>query len=335
MNRIILFFVLLFLIGNNCLAQNLSVPERKTLEKKEDTLVISANKIIQGRSPEERFAADSQFTRLFVRALQTKNSFYYPFDSLITIAKVIPVDSTFRIFTWQLVINGEIIRQHGAIQMRTTDGSLKLFPLIDKSDEIVNINDTITSNLAWIGAIYYKIIEEKAYGKNFYTLLGFDDNNLSSDRKIIEILTFKDGRPVFGGPFFSFQDNGFHQKSLARYIMEYKKNSAPRLNYDNDLHIILYEHLISETGEPQKKYTYIPDGDYEGLRWMNGKWVHIEKVFNQITPEGQEPVPDPILDSKGNIDESKLSKRMPEEHTEDKEVDSNEIKHPSLNYQPC
>lgn len=314
------------------MAQNLSVSERKTLEKKEDTLAIFANQIIQGRSPEERFTADSQFTRHFVRALQIKNSFYYPFDSLITIAKVTPADSTFKIFTWQLVINGEIIRQHGAIQMRTPDGSLKLFPLIDKSDKIVNISDTITSNLAWIGALYYKIIEEKAYGKNYYTLLGFDNNNLSSDRKIIEILTFKDGRPVLGGPFFSFQDNGLRQKSMARYIMEYKKNAAPRLTYDNDLHIILYEHLISETGEPQKKYTYIPDGDYEGLRWMNGKWVHIEKVFNQITPEGKEPVPEPILDSKGNIDESKLSKRMPEEHNEDKEVDSNEIKHPSSNY---
>ena len=334
MNRIILFFVLVFLIGNNCLAQNLSVSERKILEKKEDTLAIFAKQIIQGRSPEERFAADSQFTKHFVRALQIKNSFSYPFDSLISIAKVIPPDSTFRIFTWQLVINGEIIRQHGAIQMRTPDGSLKLFPLIDKSDRIVNINDTITSNLAWIGALYYKILEEKAYGKKFYTLLGFDDNNLSSDRKIIEMLTFKNGRPVFGGPFFSFQDNGLHQKSIARYIMEYKKNAGPRLNYDKDLHIIIYEHLISETGEPKKKYTYIPDGDYEGLKWIDGKWVHIEKVFNQITPEGKEPVPDPILDSKGNIDESKLSKRMPEEHNEDKEEDSNEIKHPSLNYPP-
>jgi len=321
--------------GNTCVAQRLSTSERKILEKKEDSLVMFANRIISGRNAENRFEADSQFTRIFVRALHIKNSFDYPFDSLITIAKVIPPDSTFRIFTWQLVINGEIIRQHGAIQMRTLDGSLKLFPLIDKSDGIVNINDTVTSNLAWIGALYYKIIEEKSFGKNYYTLLGFDDNNLSSDRKIIEVLTFKNGRPVFGGPFFSFQNNGLRPNPVARYIMEYKKNAGPRLNYDTGLHIIVYEHLISETGEPKKKYTYIPDGDYEGLKWMDGKWVHIEKVFNQITPEGKEPVPEPILDPKGNIDESKLSKRMPDEiHNEDKVEDSNEIKHPSLRFPP-
>ena len=74
----------------------------------------------------------------------------------------------------------------------------------------------------------------------------------------------------------------------------------------------MYEHLISESGEPQKKYTYIPDGDYEGLKWVDGKWVHIQKVFTQKTEEGKEPVPLPIRDANGNIDESKLSNRMPE-----------------------
>lgn len=309
MNKVVQTLILILITGNICVAQHLSLSEKKLLQKKEDSLKVFAVQILKGRSAQERFTADSQFTKTFVRALQTKNSFYYPFDSLTTIAKVIPEDNTFRIFTWQLPINGEMVRQHGAIQMRTPDGSLKLFPLIDKTDLIKNINDTITSNLAWVGALYYKIIEKKAFGKTFYTLLGFDDNNLSSDRKIIEVLTFKDGKPVFGGSFFNFMDNSLHKKSIARYIMEYKKNASPRLNFDSELNLIILEHLISETGEPQKKYTYIPDGDYEGLKWQDGKWVYIEKVFNQITPEGQVPLPAPILDAKGNIDESKLGKQ--------------------------
>ena len=313
MNRIVFILLLIFLAGNTCFSQYLSSSEKKFLQKKEDSLKKVAIQILKGRNAQDRFSADSQFTKIFVRALQTKNSFYYPFDSLTTIAKVTPKDSVFKIFTWQLVINGDMVRQHGAIQMRSTDGSLQLFPLIDKTDLINNINDTITSNFAWVGALYYKVIEEKAFGETFYTLLGFDDNNLSSDRKIIEVLTFKNGKPVFGGPFFSFRDNSLHKKSMARYIMEYKKNASPHLNYDNEMGLIMLEHLISETGEPQKKYTYIPDGDYEGLKWQDGKWVYIEKVFNQITPEGQVPLPAPVRDAKGNIDESKLSKRMPDD----------------------
>lgn len=332
MNKII-FFLAFFLIATHVgKAQRLSPSDRQALAQKEDSLVPVASKIIEGRNVEDRFAADSQFTRLFVRALQTKNSFFYPFDSLQSIAQVVPPDSSFRIFTWQLVINGEIIRQHGAIQMKTSDGSLKLFPLIDKSDQIQNLNDTITSNLAWIGALYYKIIEKTAFGKKYYTLLGFDDNNLSSDRKFIEVLTFQDGRPVFGGPYFSFQGSSLHPKPIARYIMEYKKNAAPRLTFDKDLGIILYEHLISETGDAKKKYTYIPDGDYEGLKWKDGKWVHIEKVFNQVTPEGQAPLPTPILDSKGNIDESKLKQHNPEPaKNEDKINKKTQTEYPSLN----
>ena len=312
MNKLFVFLIYSFLFLDTSFAQHLSTMETQILHKKEDSLKTLANQILGGRNVEARFAADSQFTRTLVRALQIKNSFYYPFDSLVSIARVVPKDSSFKIFTWQLVINGDIIRQHGAIQMNTPDGSLKLFPLIDKTDLINNIDDTITSNRAWIGALYYKVVEEKALGKNYYTLLGFDDNNMVSDRKIIDVLTFKDGQPVFGGPYFSFKNNSLHKGAIDRYVMEYKKNASPKLSFDNEMNVIIYEHLISETGEPQKKYTYIPDGDYEGLKWTEGKWVHIEKIFNQITPEGHEPVPQPILDPKGNIDESKLSQRKPE-----------------------
>jgi len=109
--------------------------------------------------------------------------------------------------------------------------------------------------------------------------------------------------------------------------MEYKKDASPRLTYDSEMDMIIYEHLISETGEPNKKYTYIPDGDYEGLKWADGKWVHIEKVFTQKTPEGHEPVPLPIRDAQGNINETKLSPRMPE-NSNDNQQNSNEVKQP-------
>jgi hypothetical protein len=312
MNKAILLLSSLFIFGNS-FAQNISSVNRKSLQQKEDSLKTYGLTIIQGRTAAERFTADSQFTKMFVRALKIKGSFHYPFDSLITISKLSPADSSFKIFTWQLVINDNLVRQHGAIQMKTPDGSLKLFPLIDRTSMINDPEDTITNNFGWVGAVYYKLIEKKAFGKNFYTLLGYDENNLSSNKKIIEILTFKNGEPVFGGSNFSFQG----KKSVARYIMEYKKDASPRLTFDEDQDMIIYEHLISETGEINKKYTYIPDGDYEGLKWTDGKWVHIQKVFTQTTPEGQEPVPHPIRDAKGTIDESKLSQRMPESGSKD------------------
>jgi hypothetical protein len=332
MDKMRLLFFAFLLIGNYSFAQ-LTSSERKDLQKKEDSLKAFSLQLIQGRTATDRFTADSQFTKMFVRALKIKNSFYYPFESLVTISKLVPEDSSFKIFTWQMVVNDYITRQHGAIQMRTADGSLKLFPLIDKSDVTQNPEDTIGNNFGWMGAVYYKLIETHSFGKDYYTLLGYDENNINSNKKVIEILTFNDGEPMFGGSYFSFQDNSVIKKYRARYIMEYKKNASPRLTYDPDQDMIIYEHLISETGEPQKKYTYIPDGDYEGLKWRDGKWVHIEKVFTQKTPEGQEPVPQPVLDANGNIDESKLSSRRPEanENTNDSIPQPSPVQMPDKN----
>jgi hypothetical protein len=88
--------------------------------------------------------------------------------------------------------------------------------------------------------------------------------------------------------------------------MEFKKTDGPKLNYDADLDMIVVEHLVSESNEPQKKWTYVGDGDYEGFKWRGGKWIHIEKIYNQVTPTGQAPVPNPVRDANGNLDESKL-----------------------------
>ncbi|MBX2939682.1 MAG: hypothetical protein KF880_06360 [Ferruginibacter sp.] len=272
----------------------------------EDSLKVPALDMIRAEEPADRFIADSMFTRMLVRALKTPHSFYYPFDSIITVSKLYAPDSTFRIFTWQLVVHENMVRQKGAIQMRTKDGSLKLFPLIDQSDDIENIEDTITSHKAWIGALYYKIILTQRGDQPVYTLLGFDENNFRSSRKYIEILQFKDGEPVFGDRIFTVPNNTLYPQTTARLVMEYKKDASARLTYDEDLSLIAKEHLISETNEPKKKYTLVGDGDYEGFKWMEDKWVYISKIFTQVTPENQLPMPNKLLNDDGSFDASKM-----------------------------
>lgn len=310
MSKIFLSF-LSSILFTAAFAQRISNSDLKMLEQKEDTLKLYADKIITGQSVSIRFTNDSLFTRAFVKALKTPYSFYFPFDSLQTISKLYAPDSSFRIFTWQMVVSDNLTRQHGAIQMKTADGSLKIFPLIDKSDVTANITDTAANNKGWIGAVYYRIIEKKSSNQNYYTLLGYDENNLKSNRKIIEVLSFANDEPMFGGRFFSYEEDSAFKSSTSRYVMEYKKTAGARLTFDEDLDMIILEHLESETGEPLKKWTYIPDGDYEGFKWKNGKWVHIEKVFNQVTELGKEPVPMPVKDAKGNTIEENLKDNTP------------------------
>jgi hypothetical protein len=287
-------------------AQRIAKADAKQLRIKEDSLKTFSVKLIQGINATDRFAADSIFTKTLVRALKIPNSFYYPFDSLETISKLYAPDSSFKIFTWQMMINDNVIRQHGAIQMRTSDGSLKLYPLIDKSDVTINQVDTVGNNKGWIGAVYYNIIQKRSANQNYYTLIGYDENNIRSNKKIIEVLNFINDEPTFGGRYFSFEEDSVFKTSIGRYIMEYKKTYGPKLNYDPEMDMIVVEHLVSESNEPNKKWTLVGDGDYEGFKWKNGKWVHVEKIFDLVTPLGKEPVPTPIRDGAGNLDESKL-----------------------------
>ena len=304
-----LITISIFFCGLSVFSQQIKTEDFKILKEKEDSMQLYAMKLIQGINATDRFTADSIFTKMFVRSLKIKNSFYYPYDSLYTISKLYAPDSSFRIYTWQLIINDDIVRQHGAIQMKTANGNLKLIPLIDKSDNILNIMDTIGNNFAWIGAVYYNIVLNSFENKNYYTLLGYDEYNIRSNRKFIEVIHFENGSPIFGGNFFNFNKDSLMPKNPARYVYEFKKEAGPRLRFDDEMNMIIMEHLISESNEPKKKWTLIGDGDYEGFKWEKGKWKYITKVFNEVTPEGKAPTPTPIRDDKGNLIDSKLKGR--------------------------
>ena len=195
--------------------------------------------------------------------------------------------------------------------MRTSDGSLKLFPLFDASMFTAKPNDSVRSIKTWIGAIYYKIILKEYNGKKFYTLLGFDDYSVVSNRKWMEILTFgPSGETVFGGNLITFKDDTARIKPvLSRFSIEYKKEARTTFNYNPEMDLIIYDHLISETEQPERKESYIPDGDFEGFKWENGQWVHVNQVFNFKLKEGEFPQEANLLDADGKVNEKQLQEQ--------------------------
>jgi hypothetical protein len=283
----------------------------KSLQVQEDSLKVLSDSLINAEDPAVRFRADSQFIRTLVRSLKLKNSFHYPFDSLAGISRLYAPDSTFRILTWQYKKDDLLFLQEGAIQMNQPDGSLKLFPLFDVSMFTAKPLDSVRSRRNWIGAIYYRIIEKSFQGVNYYTLLGFDDFTRSSNKKWMEVLTFsRSGEPVFGGPYFSFQNDTVRRRIQYRYNIEYKKDATTRFNYDPQLDMVLFDHLVPEGDEPSRKDTYVPDGDFEGFKWEDGMWVHVEKqIFTFKLKDGQFPQDQKMMDENGGINEQKLQEQ--------------------------
>src|SRR3954466_13305841 len=186
MNR--LFIILFFVCTLKANAQEIRGKDIKTLKRIEDSLATFSKDMIFATEASARFNADSAFIKTLVRALKTPYSFSYRFDSIKTVSKIYAPDSSFRIFTWQIERDESYFRQFGTIQLHTKDGTLKLFPLYDESDYVANPVDSVRSGKNWIGSIYYNIVMKEYKGKKYYTLLGFDDNDVVSTRKWIEIL---------------------------------------------------------------------------------------------------------------------------------------------------
>jgi hypothetical protein len=91
--------------------------------------------------------------------------------------------------------------------------------------------------------------------------------------------------------------------------MEYKSGSRARLNYDDEEGMIIMDFLVSETGEPDKRYTLVPGGDYSGLFWKNGAWEYIARLDVDMLGDGNEPRPALILNEDGSANEGTLQKQ--------------------------
>lgn len=315
----LLLFIALVTAGVSFSQQKISSADKRILEKKEDSLKALAKAFLTEAETADRMRQDSLFVKTLLRSLQIKYSFEYGFDSVKGISNLYAPDSTFRIFTWQLSFDNDYAfnRQRGAIQFRTNDGSLKLVPLRDYSEFSDEPLDSVRTKNNWIGAVYYNIIKTDYNGKNYYTLFGFDGNSYRTNKKWIDVLTFdQQGNPVFGNQqYFTFEKE-LKKKPQHRFSIEYKKEASTTLNYDEDMNMILVDHLISETNEPEYAWTFVPDGDYEGFKWLNGKWQHVDKVYTEkidmkgVDPYlGNAPVEATILDKDGNHNTQKLDEQ--------------------------
>lgn len=307
MHKFLILSFLFLCFANGSMAQTITKPNLKALQKKEDSLNILSWRISNEFKTSDRLRADSFFTRIFVRALAINNSFKYPFDS-VQIAKLTAPDTAFKLFTWQVETGKNKLRQRGVIQYNTPDGKLIITPLIDNSEYSNDLN-AINDNRNWIGAIYYKILLNNHYGKKYYTLIGYDDNNTESNKKWIDVISFNEPyKPQFGAAIFNHTTKGL----LNRIGIEYKKDSKIKVNYDEEQQMIIYDHLTSESGFVNKRSTYVADGDYEGLKWNNGQWQHQEKVMCNCplsTKENKDKVNESLFDNAGQKNENKLQEK--------------------------
>ncbi|HCN84127.1 MAG TPA: hypothetical protein DIT07_10990, partial [Sphingobacteriaceae bacterium] len=198
------FFLSAILFFSCCfITQAQLAPSRQQLVQAEDSLKSLGFKFVNGQIEPERYNANYSFIKTLVSALKIPGSFNFPFDSLKIISIQPSGDGVFRIFSWHVLNDDGSYRYYGTIQMNRPDGKLQMFPLVDYTPSIKAAADTVTTNDKWYGAQYYKVIPvTKNVRTPYYILLGWKGNTAKTTKKVIEVLSFKDGKAYFGMPVF-------------------------------------------------------------------------------------------------------------------------------------
>ena len=212
-----------------------------------------------------------------MRKLSNSELMNIQFDTLKrTISIVDAPDKTFRIIHWTVFYNSKGIYDfYGFILSRESD-SIHLYPLNDVSAKIPKPEEVVTTNQDWYGALYYDIIKSGTKEEPYYVLLGWDGNDLFTNRKVIDVLWFDENYiPIVGNPVFYFSNEDIRQ----RVVFEFSENASMKLRYEPKSKMLIFDHLVPDKPHLEGKAEYYgADFTFDALKFEDDRWMLIEDV---------------------------------------------------------
>lgn len=296
-------FTLVFfcLLGNwACAQHSLALDNKPKLDLYQDSLAILSEATFEEKDDLAKFEKNAQFVKQLVNALKINGSFNYGFDSLKRISILKSTDNSFRIITWFVPTSEGNYRYYGAIQMSTTNGSLKLHPLTDATSTLLDAS-SVTTNKNWLGARYYEMIPFITNGKQpYWILLGWKGNNQKTTKKVIEVLSFEKGEPKFGMNLFQTEKNG---PLKNRIVFEYSRLNAMTLTVDHKQRMIVFDHLAPYDPKMVGNFEYYgADLTFDAFKLVWGKLTLVEDVELKNDPSPNDAFyGTPVKASKVNI----------------------------------
>ncbi len=272
-------FTVIYLL---CLISFSGYSQSLTIQEAEDSLQYYFDQLFQSdgtrylKNDNEKIILNRKISNLLYTTLNDKSSQDYGFEKLDKLSKLFSKDNTVRIFIWDTQWKNHTHSYYGFIQhYQKKKKRLLVFPLTDKSDSIQNLLKATLKSDNWYGALYYQMIPVKSGGRTYYTLLGFDQNNLLISKKIIDILYFTGaGKPRFGKRLFVLG-----KQKQSRVIFQYSARVTMMMHFDPRYKMIVADHLAPDNPSYKGLYQfYGPDFSYIGFRFEKGKWM----LYNDI-----------------------------------------------------
>ena len=242
---------------------------------KDDSLVILYKAISNIETDKERRKANEAFTKALIH-YSHKDLFNAPFDTLRkTISILDAPDNSFRLITWTVYYLKGVYDFYGFILYKQND-SIVSYTLTDNSAKMLKPEELTTTNADWYGALYYKIIKSGTTEDPYYVLLGWDGNDLFTNRKIIDALWFDENYlPNFGKPVFQFKNDDLRQ----RVIFEFAETASMEVRYEAKYNMIVFDHLSPDKPEKEgHRDNYGSDFSFDALKYDDFKWTLIEDI---------------------------------------------------------
>lgn len=243
-----------------------------------DSLNKYGKEIIESSTDEQKAAANSKFKAVLEEVLTNNASFDADFSEVekISVLKA----HQLKIYNWTLPHTDGTYTYFAFTQFKTTDEKVIVTELIDKSAELEKLETkTFTAN-TWFGALYYEIIHDKKIGEDYYTVLGWDGNNLMTNKKVIDVIVVDNkGNIKLGAPIFKME-----KRTQRRVIFEYSKNASMSLKYHPKQQQIIFDFLVPASSRVKGIYEYYgPALDtFDALTLTKNKWVYEKDVKIQL-----------------------------------------------------
>ena len=244
----------------------------------------------------ERYLASEEAVDALRDALDEPQSERWRWELPQTASVLTSPDGRLRLFTWAVVRDNGEYECFGAVQYYNERAEAYEHQVLhDKSDELMNREESLLTADDWLGAIYQDIIQTTAGDRTYYTLLGWNGVDNLTDLRVIEPVMMRAGVPQFGAPVFR------RQRNLRRMVLEYRGDAAVQMAYDEQTvetvervrvkvkgsnryrteeksHSHREKMIIFDEVEPQVvgmeglfQY-YVPSGLELAYAWVDGKW---------------------------------------------------------------
>ncbi|WP_317899476.1 hypothetical protein [Aurantibacillus circumpalustris] len=300
LKKIIFFFLTLFSVLGSSQKNDTSLYQFGQAEKE---LMSIQKKAFHSRSEKDRIEGNKEFIGIWNKIIIYPSILNYPFDSLKNDISVLsPKDKKFKLITWNLhkedgthaffgylLVNNTKRIKKGFMKHETIE-SYDYFQLIDRSPTVKYPETFVGSPQKWFGMLYVQLIECDGY----YTLIGWDGNDKLTQRKFVDVLSFRNnGDAVFGKDVFRIP-----RKNPRRLMFEFSQEVSMSLKYDEKRNQIIYSHLSSKQEgsllDGQYQY-YGPDGSFDALEVKKGKWIIVEDIDikSDIRPLNENKKPNP------------------------------------------